>query len=839
MQPARSPRSRTRTGAGTSTSPGTRLKRRIRGWFTWPKVKRALKWSAIGGLVLTALVAATVAITFWIYARDARMPSVAALQNYQPKQVTRIVVPGPGGKNELLGEIYSQRRSVVAYEDVPELMVHAFVVAEDAGFWEHGGIDYRGMVRAFFVNLFSGEAKQGASTITQQVVKNLLLTPEKTFRRKMQEIILARRVESTLSKQEILGLYLNQIYFGQGRYGVVEAARYYFGKELEELDPGEIAYLAGLPQAPETISKNPERGADRRAYVLNQLLRHGKIDEATAKKYIDSKVPGVHRSPPSVAPEVVDLVRAELRAEHGDAGLDSLGAEVRVSVKPALQQAARAALQKRLREYDEKFKVGIPVKKLAADKVAGELARMTRKLPSAGPVPGEVYPAIVTAVHDADQELEVDLGGWKAAVPLDGDDAARFNPDGKKPSERFAAGNVVEVVVPRGLGAAAANATEHGGGRLARLAPGPEGAVVVIDVETRKVLVLVGGFDARPGGFNRAVQAKRQPGSTFKPFVYAAAIASGRYSAASIVNDAPDVYDLWKPKNYGKCCEGPVRLRYALAKSINTVAIRVCNDLGPAAVAALAHAMGIESDLPEHLSLSLGSGEVTPLELTNAFASFAAGGRHAPPRIIESIDRALAPRVEPTQALAPEVAYVILDMMTSVVAPGGTAASAAKHLKVKVAGKTGTSNDERDAWFVGMTPEYAIGVWIGHDDNRPLGAKQTGGELAVPVFVDTLKAIGPRARSFERPAGIAEARIDKATGLLAPEGAPEDSSYPEVFVAGTTPTEVAPLPGEVSTDTFVTDEYGDEPGGADGDETDETDDATEGNGDEAQPVARP
>ena len=808
----------------------------MRGWFTWPKVKRALKWSAIGGLVLTALVAAAVAITFWVYARDPKLPSVSALKNYQPKQVTRIVVPGPAGKPQLLGEIYTQRRSFVAYEDIPELMIDAFIVAEDAGFRDHGGIDYRGMIRAFFVNLFSGEAKQGASTITQQVVKNLLLTPEKTFRRKMQEIILARRLESALSKDEILELYLNQIYFGQGRYGVVEAARYYFGKELKELHAGEIAYLAGLPQAPETISKNKERGADRRAYVLNQMLRYDLVTEAEVKRFIDADVPQGDRTPPPIAPEVVDLVRAELRAEHGDARLDTLGAEVRVSIKPDLQVAARAALQARLRKYDAKFKVGVPFRKVAADKIDAELAKLKKKLPSGGPQAGEVYPALVTAVHDADQELEVDLGGWTAAVPLAGDDQDRFNPAEKgvrkKPSERFAKGDVIEVVVPRGLGDAA-TATKHGGGRMARLAPGPEGAVVVIDVETRKVLALVGGFDGRPGAFNRAVQAKRQPGSTFKPFVYAAAIASGRYTAASIVNDAPDVFDLWKPKNYGKCCEGPVRLRYALAKSINTVAIRVCHEITPAAVAALAHAMGVESELPEHLSLSLGSGEVTPLELTNAFATFATGGKFAPPRIIDAVDGKLAPSAEPTQALAPEVAYVVLDMMTAVMQPGGTAASAGKGLKITVAGKTGTSNDERDAWFVGITPEYAIGVWVGHDDNRELGAKQTGGVVAAPVFVEVLEATGARSRSFERPAGIAEVRIDKATGLLAAEGGPDEASYMEVFVAGTTPTEVAPLPGEVDTDTFVTDEYGDE-------ETDTTDETEPPDGeDDAQPISRP
>jgi penicillin-binding protein 1A len=782
------------------------------GRMRWQKVA---KLAALGALAVTAIVTVAVTITFWTYARDPRLPSVAQLQSWRPKQVTRIVAPTPHGE-QLLGEIYTERRTVAAYDDLPELLVDAFVVAEDAGFWDHGGIDYRGMVRAFFVNLVSGEAKQGASTITQQVVKNLLLSNEKTFRRKMQEIILARRVESTLSKEEILALYLNQIYFGQGRYGVVEAARYYFDKELDELDVGEIAYLAGLPQAPEVISEPREPAAARREYVLNQLVVHGKIDEATARTHVNAMIPELRGPRPSIAPEVVEMVRAELRAEHGDKGLDTLGARVRVTLRPDIQVAARTALQDELRKYDAKHKVGVPIRKVAADKVDAEIAKLARKLPKGGPEAGEPYPAVVIAVHDADHEIEVDLGGHVAAVALDGDDRDRLNPEvaikgeprprRKRPSERFARGDVVEVVVPK---QAPAKPPKHGGGNAARLPQGPEGAVVVIDVKTRKVLALVGGYHVKAAQFNRAVQARRQPGSTFKPFVYAAAMAEARYTAATVVNDAPDVYDLWKPKNYGTCCEGPVRLRHALAKSINTVAIRVAHEIGPARVAALANAMGIESDLPHHLSLSLGSGEVTPLELTNAFATFAAGGVHRPARIVDAIDGELRPDAAPTQALAPEIAYVVTDMMRSVLEPGGTGAGAAKRLKVPVAGKTGTSNDERDAWFVGVTPDYAIGVWIGRDDNKPLGPKQTGGAIALPVFVDVVGAIAPKAKKFERPPRIVEARIDKATGLLAADGAPAGSTMIEVFAHGTAPTEVAARPGEVDTTTFVVDEYGD------------------------------
>jgi penicillin-binding protein 1A len=800
-----------RATAVAPAAPIDRIKAKVRNFFTWRVQKRVLKWSAIVGLALSAVIAAAVAITFWIYASDPNLPTVGQLRNHKPPQVTRIVVPGADGRDELIGEIYTQRRTNVAYDDLPQLLIDGFVVAEDAGFWDHGGIDYKGMVRAFFTNLFAGKAKQGASTITQQVVKNLLLTPEKTFRRKMQEIILARRVEDAFTKEQILELYVNQIYFGHNRYGVVEAARFYFGKELKELDAGEIALLAGLPQAPEDISpfKNPKRAKQRQIYVLNQLVAHGKLDAEEAQKFADGPINPVRDANPRLGsvPEIVDLVRRELVAEHGEKGLDTLGATVRVTLRPQLEDAARAALQAGLRRYDAAHDVGRPYKRIAADKMTAELTRMGKKLPAAGPERGEIYPAIVVEVHDADKELVVDLGGWKAAVRLTGSDEARFNPDGKSPGERFKVGDMVEVIPLERPAKDAKDAPKHNVD-VAKFAPGPEGAVVVIDVKTRKVLALVGGFAKHAGGLNRAIQSRRQPGSSFKPFVFAAAMAEGRVTPASIINDAPEVYDLWKPKNYGSKFEGPVRLRHALAKSINTVAIRVASDVGPAAVAAMAHAMGIESDLPEHLSLALGSGEVSPLEMTNAMATFAANGRYAPPWIVESVDGQVREQPDPVQALRPDIAYVVVDMMRSVVEEG--TATKAKALKIPIAGKTGTSNDSRDAWFVGMTPDVVVGVWIGHDDNRPLGSKETGGSTAVPVFVDVMKAFGAKHKKFARPPGVIEARIDKATGLLAAEGAPEGSSYIEVFVDGTAPTEIAPLPGEVDTTTFVTDEYGDE-----------------------------
>ena len=770
--------------------------------------------SGLAALVLAALTAATIATVFWFYGRDKSLPNLDSLGDYHPKQVT-VVLDERGAR---VGEIFQERRSYVAYEGVPQIQVDAFVVAEDASFWTHGGIDYRGMARAFFTNLRSGKTKQGASTITQQVVKTFVLSPERTFKRKIQEIILARRLEKKLSKKDILTLYMNQIYFGHGRYGVQEAARFYFGKDIKDVTVGEAALLAGLPQSPENISprKNPARAKERQIYVLNQLVKHGKISAEEARKWIDAPIQVVREPFPFLggAPEWLQMVTAELSAKHGADGLASLGASVRTTMRPDVQKAAREALRAALRAVDARHKLGRPIRKVAASAIAAEITKLGRKQGGGAPKHGATYEAVVTEVHADDNELVVDLGGWRAGLPLGGPDDERWNPPGadgkrKKIGERFAVGDVIRVALPPPPADGEKPRTAKHNKDVIALAPGPEGAVVVIDPHTRDVLAMVGGYDVRPGGFNRATMARRQPGSSFKPVVFAAALAGGRFTPASIVNDAPEVYDLWKPQNYKKgAFEGPVRLRHALAKSINTVAIKVLHDVGPDNAVELAKQLGITGNLPRTLSLALGSGEVTPLELTNAFTTFAAGGTWRAPRFIARIDGDDVPPPPARQVMPPEVAYVITDMMRSVVEQG--TATKAKSLKLTIAGKTGTSNDVRDTWFVGMTPDVVIGVWVGYDAPTPMGRGEAGGVTALPAFIDTMKAIGPENRPFAKPAKVTSARIDLATGLLAADGAPEKSTMMEVFIAGTEPTDIAPLPGQIDATTFVTDEYGDE-----------------------------
>ncbi|HET9990405.1 MAG TPA: transglycosylase domain-containing protein [Kofleriaceae bacterium] len=811
-----------------------------------------LKWAGIMMVAGIVLGVSTIAFVLWMYGRDPNLPDPKKLEDYHFKQSTKVL----DRNDHLIGTLGEHRRTFVPYDKIPPIVIDAFVAAEDNKFWSHGGVDYVGMMRAFIANLRAGHTKEGASTITQQVVKNMLLTSARTFKRKVQEIILARRLEKSLTKQEIITLYVNDIDFGRSRYGVEEAALYYFGKHIQDVNVGEAALLASLPKSPESfgraliayrdrneVTKTLQDLKGRQSYVLGQLVtlpeRKGPvITAAEAQKWREAKVQIVKRDDKDqqVDSEWVDLVKTQLLADKtkGEGALDQ-GTVVRTTLDPALQAEAQKALQAGLRAVDARHKIGRAIRTVKPDKLEAELQRLAKKMKGEVLKAKTPYDAIVTAVHDDDEELEVDLGATPAIVKLGDEADARFNPDQKKPSERFKIGDVLEVwTVPgavakkQGKGVddeddrAAPVKLEHGSRRV-QLAPGPEGAVVILDVKTRKVRALVGGYSTHLGDYNRATMAKRQAGSSFKPLIYTAAYARAEElkchandptqkqvcgTPASIVNDAPEQFDLWKPKNFetGEYL-GPVRLRDALAKSINTVSIRITSDLKPETVVAMAHKLGIKSELPAEMSLSLGAGEVTPLELTNAYATLASGGLLAEPTFIDAIDGKAQPQAKGEQVITPEVAYVMTDTMRSVVTEG-TAAMIGAKLKVPISGKTGTSNDAKDTWFIGMTPDYVIGVWCGYDDPREMKGEQ-GARVAAPVFLDIAKDMNLPGKAFVRPAHVVEAVIDRQTGLLAPEGAPKNTTLTEVFVEGTAPTEVAPKPGEVTEGSSVTNEYGD------------------------------
>jgi penicillin-binding protein 1A len=800
---------------------------------------RIAKWAGISALAAMAVFAATIAVVFWMYGRDPRLPTVDKLREIisHPKQVTKVL----DMNDHVIGELGSERRTAVTYDQIPPIVVDSFIAAEDNNFWNHGGVDYTGMVRAFFANLRAGHTTQGASTITQQVVKNLLLTNERSFKRKIQEVILARRLEHALTKQEIITLYLNQIDFGHSTYGIQEAARLYFGKDLKQLDVGEAALLAALPKEPEKFyrelhgGKHPEEVKQRQIYVLDQLVKLGKITQADAQKYADAPIQIV-KSPfasENSAPEWVTLARKEIVSAKGEDALDTLGAKVRTTLDPGLQEIAEKALQTGLRAVDKRHKIARSERNVKPEKMEAEIAKLAREL-GGEPKPKTVYDAVVTQVDDKANSLEVDLGHWSATLDLGGEADERYNPPGddgkvKTASERFKPGDLISVEVAGGTGEQHTGDEEDApkskadGKRRVTFAPGTEGAVVIMEVKTRKVRALVGGYASKAGGFDRATMAKRQPGSAFKPFVYATAFAKAAErkchandpnekqlcaTPASIVNDAPESYKQWVPKNFESGeYEGAVRLRTALAKSINTVSVHIALDVGPENIVGMAHKVGILSNLPAEVAVALGADEVTPLELTNAYATFAAGGMYAPPRFIDAIDGKPTPDAPGTQVIPPELAYVVTDMMRSVTLEG-TAAEVGSKLKIPIAGKTGTSNEARNTWFVGMTPDYVIGVWVGYDDNRPQPGEQ-GARVAAPIFTDIAKQMHLPGKDFPRPPHVVEATIDRQTGLLAPDGAPKETTMTEVFIEGTQPVDVAPKPGEVTEGSSVTREYGD------------------------------
>jgi len=764
-----------------------------------PRKKRSHPWirrAIVAASVLVALVLAAgggLVGIFYYYGSDPKLPTLKGIGDYHPEQIVRVL----DREGKPIGELGAIRRTVVPYDRIPRIMVKALLAAEDAEFFEHEGVDYKGMARAFFENVIRRKFAQGASTITQQVVKQLLLSPEKSLRRKVQEIILARRLSQRFSKEDVLSIYLNQMYFGHGRYGVEQAARYFFGKSVSDVDVGEAALLAGLLQSPERLSpyKHPDAAKKRQIYVLGQMVKLDYIYEDEAKKLAAAPIAVIPEGAgaPSLAPEVVDTVRKQIDERYGPGKLASLGFDVRTTIDSQLQKLARKALERGLEEIDQRHNFRGPLARLsgrAIDKKRGDLTAERRKKPLGE---GDKVDGIVEKVEKVgdgprDVRLTVFLGSGVGVVDLAAE--PRYQ-QGKGPLlERFRPGDVVRVRL-----APERKRDEDGNPGLA-LELGPQAAMVVLEPSRRDVLALVGGYGYRPGSFDRSQRAQRQPGSAFKPFVYAAAIDSKRYTAASVLNDTPEVFKLWKPQNHGNKFRGPVRLRVALQDSINTVAIKLLSDVGILSVRELAVAAGLELPPPEKLDLSmaLGTVTVTPMSLANAYATFAAGGLWSAPRLVSAFGNEPNPTAEPKQVIRPETAYVTVSLLRSVI-EAGTARSAAPKLKRPAAGKTGTTDEDRDAWFVGFTPELVAAVWVGFDERRTLGRGEEGARAALPIWVDFMtEALATTTISdFPQPAGIVVARIDPVTGLLP---APGSDGIEEVFIEGTAPTESASAPGE-------------------------------------------
>ena len=736
---------------------------------------------------------------FWYYGQD--LPEVSTLHRYEPPQTTRVV----DRNGRTLGEIFTERRTVIPMARVPRNFVLSVLAAEDADFYQHKGLDYPGIARAVVFDIIQGRKAQGASTITQQVVKLMLLTPERTIRRKVRELILARRLENELSKDEILHLYINHINFGHARYGVQEAARYYFGKDAEELSLAESSLIAGVPQAPARLSprSHPEAAKRRQSFVLRQLeakreerwpdLLSEEIEEAR-----DANVLLTDRSTRSQnAPEVMTIARRTLRERVGDEAFRRGGFTVHTTLDLELQNVAREAVQTGLRALDDRQDYQVPITRERRTAAIDDVERLRV---------GGTYDAVVVDVSNTESTISLDVGGHEAIVDMRS--LARYNPRELVARDAAFTGAKVRASILRIDG--------EGEKAEAQIELGPQGAALVIDPRTRDILAMIGGY-AQTSGFNRVTQAVRQPGSTFKPLVYGVGIRTREFTPATLVIDAPAVYDEWNPNNYETWRHrGPIRIRQALANSVNLVAIRVMDDVGPEHVVTFAHQLGIESELEPTLSLALGASGVRPIEMVNAYATFAAGGRWAPPRLISRIegpdgDIELEAPDPPRDVMTPAEAFMITSLLRSVVR-GGTARRAGRALASRpAAGKTGTSNDARDAWFVGYTPNVVAGVWVGFDDRRPLGRREGGGRSALPIWIDIIKAAVGESPvvDFPVPSGVVTARIDPETGLLAYEGL--EGAIVEYFLDGTEPTEQARPPDVADPTTFLMEQFGSAP----------------------------
>jgi penicillin-binding protein 1A len=723
---------------------------------------------------------------FWYYGRDLEALDEEGLKNYRPPQVTRIYARD----GELIGELFEQRRTVVRYEQVPSHVENAFLAAEDADFYRHQGMDYMGMVRALIANVRAGKVTQGASTITQQVVKIFMLSPERSLERKVQELLLARRLEQAFTKAEILELYLNEIYLGHGRYGIEEASRFYFGKSISDIDLGQAALLATLPKAPGRDSplQNPEKAKARQVYVLGQMVKHGFASSDDAQRYIDAPLELADaQTRAAVVPgaeEVVDAAIAILREHYGDE-LDTLGASVHTTVSMQAQADVRNAVGTGLAAIDGRHGYGRKLKP-AEPKRLEEVAAA-----AAGPLgKGRKLDAVIEA--SSESSLRVLAGDRTVLVDL----GVRHGGEADAVAQAYPAGAVVPIRITHAPvpSSGGTDAPAH-----ARIDAGPEAAVVVLDVQTGDVRALVGGSTFARGDFNRATDAKRQPGSSFKPFVYGAALAAGEITPATLLDDSPEVYKDWKPTNYRRDRYlGKVRARVALAKSVNTIPVKLIDELGPKTVIDFANRMGIESPLPDNLSIALGSGEVSPFEMARAYLTIARGGERIEPRIIVRVESIgaedWAPDAASSRVLDEGAAFLLTSMMRSVVTEG-TGRKAAK-LGRDAVGKTGTSNEARDAWFAGYTPEHVAVTWVGFDQPKSVGRGETGGKAALPIWLDAMKAVSAgEPKRFVPPSSVSVRTIDAASGLLAPTGSAaqgyEGKTLDEYFLEGTEPIEEA------------------------------------------------
>lgn len=755
-------------------------------------------------IVLTATTAFAASVSYYyskIFGEE--LPDLAALKTYNPSLSTRIY----DDSGELVAEFYIEKRMLTPIAKIPKPLIQATIAVEDASFYEHHGINVEGILRAFYENIKAGRVVQGGSSITQQVAKVLLLTPERTFSRKIREALLSLEIERHYSKDEILEIYLNQIYYGHGAYGVAAAAETYFGKQLADLTIAEMAMIAGLPKAPHNYSpyNNIEKAKSRRAHVLARMAAVGSLaPEIRDKASAESVILSGRKKPVNKAPWFAEHVRRYLEKQYGAAKLYRSGMKVYTTVDLKLQQAADAAVIAGLEQLDKRLGYRGPIARVKLEK--GEKPDWDKLNPKDHPRqtvdeffrPGRRVKALVTSVDKA--IVKVSLGEAKGVISLPNMDwAHKFNPeedmmwapkitDARKILKK---GDIIEVKAlerPHADGVYTLSLDQT---------PDTQSALIAVDPRTGSIKAMIGGYDPEATKFNRAVQALRQPGSGFKPVIYAAALDNG-FTPATIVVDEPVTFDLaltgfkeWWPMNFEGEFFGPTRIREAVTFSRNVVTVKVLAQIGPQKAIEYARMMGIKSPLEPTLSLGLGSALVTPEEIMSVYSTLANGGVRMNPYFIKYItDNAgnVIEKNEPSgeQVIKPAVAYLMTSIMQSVVAEG--TARKVSELGRPIAGKTGTTNNFNDAWFNGFTPDMVCSVWVGRDDNRPIGEKETGARAAIPIWFSFMKEAlkNYQSRDFDPPDDIVFERIDKKTGLLTDSTG--DDSLLEAFIAGTQPT---------------------------------------------------
>jgi penicillin-binding protein 1A len=746
------------TDVAESNPPAARPPAR-RGPLAW--VARGL--AVLGGLALAGLAALVLLVGVALAVAYPNLPAIDALTDYRPKLPLRVF----SADGVRLAEFGEERRRFTPIAQIPQVMKDAVLAAEDARFYQHGGVDYRGVARAALENLRDARS-QGASTITMQVARNFYLSTEKTFTRKIYEILLALKMERLLTKDQILELYMNQIFLGHRAYGFAAASEIYFGKPMKELTVAEAAMLAGLPKAPSAYNpiSNPRRATIRQRYIIERMFVSGFITEAQHDEALAQPLKLQRRDDsPDWGEFVGEAARQLVFAQYGDEAY-TRGLDVTVTVKAADQQVAWNALRRGLMDYEsrqhyrgpEAF-VELPAdEKLLDARVAEALAEHPDNGELRAAVVLEASPTQVRAMLQSGDVITVTGDGLR---PVGSGLAA------KAPAQRQIRRGAVVRALQTGDGRA------QGNWRLTQL-PEVQGAMVAMDPRTGELRAMVGGFDFGKTQFNRVTQAWRQPGSSFKPFVYSAALEQG-FTPATVVNDAPLFFDAtatgsqpWEPKNYDGTFEGPMSLQVALAKSKNMVSIRVLEATGTEFTQRWLDHFGFDRERhPPYLTMALGAGTVTPMQMATAYSVFANGGYLVPPmlisRIAEARGRVLLQARPPelTEALRtlPARNAFVMDTLLQEVTRSGTAARAQATLKrPDLYGKTGTTNDSMDAWFAGYQPTLTAVVWVGHDTPKKLGSRETGGGLALPIWIEFMQHAlqGVPVQEFEPPAGVVQ-----------------------------------------------------------------------------------